>query len=44
MDVRVTVLGHIQRGGTPSTFDRILASKMGYKAVELILAEETKKL
>lgn len=43
VDVRVTVLGHIQRGGTPSTFDRILASKMGYKAVELILAEQTKK-
>lgn len=39
--VRVTVLGHIQRGGTPSTFDRILASKMGFKAVELLLANET---
>lgn len=40
-DVRVTILGHIQRGGTPSTFDRILASKMGFKAVELLLANET---
>ncbi|NLX62615.1 MAG: 6-phosphofructokinase [Tissierellia bacterium] len=39
-DVRVTILGHIQRGGTPSTFDRILASKMGFKAVELLLAQE----
>ncbi len=36
-DTRVTILGHIQRGGTPSAFDRILASKMGYKAVELLL-------
>ena len=40
-DIRVTILGHIQRGGTPSTFDRILASKMGFKAVELLLANET---
>lgn len=42
-DVRVTILGHIQRGGTPTTFDRILASKMGYKAIELLLANETGK-
>ena len=42
-DVRVTILGHIQRGGTPTTFDRILASKMGYKAVELLLSNETGK-
>ena len=34
---RVTVLGHLQRGGTPSCFDRVLASRMGVKAVELIL-------
>lgn len=33
---RATVLGYIQRGGTPSSFDRILASKMGVKAVELL--------
>lgn len=37
IDVRLTVLGFIQRGGTPSAFDRILANKMGVKAVELIL-------
>ncbi|GFO57273.1 ATP-dependent 6-phosphofructokinase [Geomonas sp. Red276] len=36
MDVRVTVLGHLQRGGTPTTFDRVLGSRFGVKAVELI--------
>lgn len=36
-DVRVSVLGHIQRGGSPSCFDRVLASRMGVKAVESIL-------
>jgi len=34
--VRVTILGHIQRGGRPTAFDRMLASRMGYKAVELM--------
>lgn len=42
-DTRVTILGHIQRGGTPSAFDRILASKMGYKAVELLLNNQRGK-
>jgi 6-phosphofructokinase 1 len=37
IDTRVTILGHIQRGGTPTTFDRIIASEMGRKAVELLL-------
>jgi ATP-dependent phosphofructokinase / diphosphate-dependent phosphofructokinase len=36
MDIRVTVLGHLQRGGTPSSFDRSLGSRFGVKAVELI--------
>lgn len=36
-DARVTVLGHIQRGGSPSCFDRVLASRLCVKAVELIL-------
>lgn len=36
MDVRVTVLGHLQRGGSPSTFDRCLGSRFGVKALELI--------
>jgi phosphofructokinase-like protein len=35
-EVRVTVLGHIQRGGSPSPFDRILATRFGVAAVELI--------
>ncbi|MCG8484642.1 MAG: 6-phosphofructokinase [Clostridia bacterium] len=37
MDVRITVLGHIQRGGTPTANDRILASKLGSRAVELLI-------
>ncbi|TDU40157.1 6-phosphofructokinase [Gelidibacter sediminis] len=36
-DVRVSVLGHMQRGGPPSCFDRVLASRMGVKAVESLL-------
>ncbi len=36
-EVRVSVLGHMQRGGAPSCFDRVLASRMGVKAVETIL-------
>src|SRR5690625_6159700 len=35
-ETRVTVLGHIQRGGSPSAKDRVLASKLGGMAVELI--------
>jgi len=37
-EVRVSVLGHIQRGGSPSALDRILAAEFGRKAVELLLA------
>jgi 6-phosphofructokinase 1 len=37
-EVRVSVLGHIQRGGSPSPFDRILATRFGVAAVELIAA------
>ena len=37
VDLRVTILGHVQRGGSPSAFDRILASRMGVRAVELLL-------
>jgi 6-phosphofructokinase 1 len=36
-DVRVSVLGHMQRGGSPSCFDRVLASRMGVKAVESLM-------
>ncbi len=34
-ETRVSVLGHIQRGGTPSAFDRVLGTRFGVKAVEL---------
>ena len=37
IQTRATILGHLQRGGSPTAFDRILASKMGAKAVELLL-------
>jgi 6-phosphofructokinase 1 len=37
-EVRISVLGHIQRGGTPSPFDRILATRFGVAAVDLIAA------
>ena len=36
IDTRATVLGHVQRGGTPSVRDRVTASRMGYEAVELL--------
>ena len=40
-DVRVSVLGHMQRGGAPSCYDRVLASRMGVKAVESLLEGQT---
>ncbi|XP_029379838.1 ATP-dependent 6-phosphofructokinase, platelet type-like isoform X6 [Echeneis naucrates] len=40
-DTRVTILGHVQRGGTPSAFDRILASRMGVEAVLALLEAST---
>ncbi|MBQ7550250.1 MAG: ATP-dependent 6-phosphofructokinase [Bacteroidales bacterium] len=39
-DIRVTVLGHLQRGGTPIAYDRVLATEFGVKAVELIKEEK----
>ncbi len=36
-DARVTILGHLQRGGKPTAYDRILASRMGYAAIEALL-------
>lgn len=39
--VRAIVLGHVQRGGSPEAFDRILASRLGYEAVEAILKGST---
>ncbi len=40
-DVRVSVLGHMQRGGAPSCYDRVLASRMGVRAVEALLEGRT---
>lgn len=37
-DIRVSVLGHMQRGGAPSCFDRVLASRFGVSAVELLIS------
>lgn len=43
-DIKVTILGHLQRGGSPSSFDRILGSRMGFAAVNALLAGETRKM
>ena len=40
-DIKVTILGHLQRGGSPTYFDRVLASKMGVAAIEGLLAGKT---
>jgi 6-phosphofructokinase 1 len=39
-DIKVTILGHLQRGGSPTYFDRVLASRMGVAAVEGLMAGE----
>jgi len=44
LDPRVTVLGHIQRGGCPTGRDRVNATKMGYLAVELLLQGKTNRI
>ena len=44
IDPRVSVLGHIQRGGTPTANDRVLASRLGAKAVDLLLNGEAGKM
>ncbi len=43
-DIRETVLGHIQRGGTPIAYDRILATQFGVKAFEMVLAKDFGKM
>lgn len=40
-EIRITILGHTQRGGSPTAFDRLLASRMGVAAVERLLAGES---
>jgi len=44
VDTRVTILGHVQRGGTPTARDRVLATRFGVKAVELIKNEDYGKM
>lgn len=44
LDPRVTVLGHIQRGGCPTGRDRVNATKMGYMAVEMLLTGKTNRV
>ena len=44
LDPRVTVLGHIQRGGVPTGRDRVNATKMGYLAVEKLIAGKTNRI
>ncbi len=42
LDVKVSILGHLQRGGAPSSFDRVLATRMGYTAVNELLKGNTR--
>ena len=44
LDTRVTVLGHIQRGGAPSARDRVTATHMGYSAVMLLASGKTDRV
>lgn len=39
-DIRITVLGHVQRGGSPSAFDRVTASRLGFAAVEALTDDQ----
>lgn len=43
-DTKMTILGHLQRGGSPTAADRILASRLGARAVELLMAGKTNRL
>lgn len=43
-DTKVTILGHLQRGGSPSSFDRILGSRLGYAAVNELLKGSTQQM
>jgi ATP-dependent phosphofructokinase / diphosphate-dependent phosphofructokinase len=44
LDSRAIVLGHVQRGGTPTSFDRILSTRFGYHAFELLMARDFNKM
>jgi 6-phosphofructokinase 1 len=43
-DTRVTLLGHVQRGGNPTVFDRVLGSRLGEAAIRFLLLGETGKM
>jgi 6-phosphofructokinase 1 len=43
-DTKVTILGHLQRGGKPSSFDRVLASRLGYAAINILLQGEYRRV
>ena len=42
-DIKVTIIGHLQRGGSPTCFDRVLASRLGNGAVEALIGDKPKK-
>ena len=44
LDPRVTILGHIQRGGAPTAKDRVMATRMGYEAVKVLAAGKTNRI
>ncbi|MBL4931560.1 MULTISPECIES: 6-phosphofructokinase [Clostridium] len=44
IETRATILGHIQRGGSPTAFDRVLASRLGHRAVEVLLEGKTARV
>ncbi|MBP3514410.1 MAG: 6-phosphofructokinase [Elusimicrobiaceae bacterium] len=44
IESRATILGHVQRGGSPSLADRVLASRMGYEAVKLLMAGKSNRV
>lgn len=44
IETRATILGHIQRGGSPSAFDRVLASRLGARAVELLIEGKSSRV
>ena len=43
-ETRMTILGHVQRGGTPTAYDRVLATRFGVAAVDAVSAGETGKM
>lgn len=43
-DIKISVLGHVQRGGDPSAFDRVLASRLGYESVLAVMNNENDKM